>query len=186
MLECDASLAAIAAVLRQQDTNGDWHLVVYLSQTFNLAERNYEIYDRELLAIVRALEQWRHYLEGTGNQVQVLTDHKNLTYFRSPRRLNRRQARWQLFLSQFDLQLVHCPGRQLVQVDALTRKWPTHLLNDNVDEILLPNQLFASKPTIRNCIASVLLALIDTAIDPIPVVDEPMLLVDTTNRQLSK
>jgi hypothetical protein len=111
VLECDASLTATAAVLWQQDTNGDWHPVVYLSQTFNLAERNYEIYNRELLAIVRALEQWRHYLEGTGNQVQVLTDHKNLTYFRSPRRLNRRQARWQLFLSQFDLQLVHCPGR---------------------------------------------------------------------------
>jgi hypothetical protein len=137
VLECDASLAATAAVLRQQDANGDWHPVAYLSQTFNPAERNYKIYDRELLAIVRALEQWRHYLEGTGKQVQVFTNHKNLTYFRSPQRLNRRQARWQLFLSQFDLQLVHCPGRQLVQADALTRKWPIHLPDDNVDEILL-------------------------------------------------
>jgi hypothetical protein len=81
VLECDASLAATAAVLRQQDVNGDWHQVAYLSQTFNPAERNYEIYDRELLAIVRALEQWRHYLEGTGKQVQVLMNHKNLTYF---------------------------------------------------------------------------------------------------------
>jgi hypothetical protein len=186
VLECDASLAATAAVLRQQDVNGDWHPVAYLSQTFNPAERNYEIYDRELLAIVRALKQWRHYLEGTGKQVQVLTDHKNLTYFRSPQRLNRRQARWQLFLSQFDLQLVHCPGRQLVRADALTRKWPTHLLDDNVDEILLPNRLFASKPTLRNRIASVLLASIDTTVNPINVVEEPTLLVDTTNRKLPK
>jgi hypothetical protein len=90
MLECDASLAATAAVLRQQDANRNWHPVTYLSQMFNLAERNYEIYNRELLAIVQALEQWRHYLEGTGKQVQVLTDYKNLTYFRSPCRLNHR------------------------------------------------------------------------------------------------
>jgi deoxyuridine 5'-triphosphate nucleotidohydrolase len=172
--------------LRQQDANGDWHPVAYLSQTFNPAERNYKIYDRELLAIVQALEQWRHYLEGTGKQVQVLTDHKNLTYFRSPRKLNRRQARWQLFLSQFDLQLVHCPGRQLVQADTLTRKWPTHLSDDNVDEILLPNRLFASKPTICNRIASILLASIDTTVDPMPVVEEPTLLVDTTNGKLPK
>jgi hypothetical protein len=66
-LECDASLTATAAVLRQQDANRDWHPITYLSQTFNPVERNYEIYDRELLAIVRALEQWRYYLEGTGN-----------------------------------------------------------------------------------------------------------------------
>jgi hypothetical protein len=52
VLECNASLAVTAAVLRQQDANGDWHPVAYLSQTFNLAERNYEIYDRELFAIV--------------------------------------------------------------------------------------------------------------------------------------
>jgi hypothetical protein len=186
VLECNASLAATAAVLRQQDANRDWHPVAYLSQTFNPVERNYEIYDRELLAIVRAFEQWRHYLKGTGNQVQVLTDHKNLTYFRSPWRLNRRQARWQLFLSQFDLQLVHCPGRQLVQADALTRKWPIHLSDDNVNEILLPNQLFASKPTICNCVASILLASIDTSVDPILVVEEPILLVDTINRQLPR
>jgi hypothetical protein len=88
VLECDASLAATAAVLQQQDANGDWHPVAYLSQTFNPAERNYEIYDRELLAIMQALGQWRHYLEGTGNQVQVLTGYKNLNYFQSPQRLN--------------------------------------------------------------------------------------------------
>jgi hypothetical protein len=52
VLECDASLAATTAVLRQQDANGDWHPVTYLSQTFNPAERNYKIYNRELLAIV--------------------------------------------------------------------------------------------------------------------------------------
>jgi hypothetical protein len=57
VLECDASLAATARVLRQQDANRDWHPVAYLSQMFNPAERNYKIYDRELLATVQALEQ---------------------------------------------------------------------------------------------------------------------------------
>jgi dUTP pyrophosphatase len=71
-------------------------------------------------------------------------------------------------------------------VDALSRKWPTHLLNNNVDGILLPNRLFASKLTLRNCIATVLLISIDTTIDPTPIADEPVLLVDTTNGQLSK
>ena len=56
VIESDASLITTAAVLRQQDINGDWHPVVYLSQSLLPAERNYEIYDRELLAIVRALE----------------------------------------------------------------------------------------------------------------------------------
>ena len=92
LIESDASLFATAAVLRQQDVNGNWLPVAYLSQFFNPAEHNYEIYDRELLTIIRALEAWRHYLEGSPYPVRILTDHKNLTYFWSPKRLNRRQA----------------------------------------------------------------------------------------------
>ena len=52
-------------------------------------ERNYEIYDRELLGIVRALTEWWHYLEGSPHPVEVLSDHKNLTYFRTAQKLNR-------------------------------------------------------------------------------------------------
>ena len=76
--------------------------------------------------------------------VRILTDHKNLTYFRSPQKLNRRQARWHLFLSQFNYVLHHCPGSQLVQADALTRTThPTHTKNDNIDIILLTGDKFA-------------------------------------------
>ena len=57
-IECDASKYASGAVLTQQDSNGDRHPVAYLSKTFSETERNYEIYDRELLAIIRALEEW--------------------------------------------------------------------------------------------------------------------------------
>ena len=83
-------------------------------------QRNYEIYDRELLGIVRALETWRHYLQGSQFPTVILSDHKNLTYFRTAQKLNRRQARWSLFLSEFDLKLVHVPGSRMIQSDSLS------------------------------------------------------------------
>ena len=120
-IETDASKYASGAVLSQQDTNGDWHPCGYLSKSFNETERNYEIYDRELLAVIRALTEWRHYLMGSPHPVTVRSDHKNLTYFRTAQKLNRRQARWSLFLSEFDLHLVHVPGSQIIQSDSLSR-----------------------------------------------------------------
>ena len=87
-VESDASKFATGAVLRQADINGDMHPCGYLSQSLDAAQRNYEIYDRELLGIVRALEEWRHYLEGNPYPVRVLSDHKNLEYFRTAQKLN--------------------------------------------------------------------------------------------------
>ena len=78
----DASLIASGGILMQRDGNGDLHPCAYLSQTFSPAKQNYDIYDQELLAIIHALEHWRHYLQGTAHPVVLLTDHKNLTYFR--------------------------------------------------------------------------------------------------------
>ena len=80
----DASKYASGAILLQTDSNGEWHLCSYLSQSFSPAERNYDIYNRELLAVIRALKSWWHYLHGSPFPVQIVTDHKNLTYFRSP------------------------------------------------------------------------------------------------------
>src|SRR5271163_276798 len=113
-IETDASKFASGAILLQEDTNGDWHPCSYLSKSFNETERNYEIYDRELLAIICALTDWRHYLIGSPHVVTVLSDHQNLTYFRPTQKLNRRQARWSLFLADFNLQLIHLPGKQMV------------------------------------------------------------------------
>lgn len=143
LIESDASLFSTAAVLQQQDKNGDWKPVAYLSQLFNTAERNYEIYDWELLAIIRALEAWQHYLEGSPHSVQILTDHNYLTFFQSPQRLNRRQARWQLFLSQFNYILEHHAGTKLIQADAMTRmSAPPDAKLDNNEETLLPEEKF--------------------------------------------
>ena len=120
-VESDASKYATGAVLRQKDANGDWHPCSYISHSFTATERNYEIYDRELLGIICALETWPHYLLGSEHPTVILSDHKNLTYFRTAHKLNRQQARWSLFLSEFDLKLVHVPGSQMVQSDALSR-----------------------------------------------------------------
>ena len=65
VVKSDTSKYASGAVLRQQDNNGDWHPCAYLSKSFRPTERNYKIYDRELLAIIQALTDWRHYLIGS-------------------------------------------------------------------------------------------------------------------------
>ena len=97
-IESDASKVASGAVLTQLDSNGDRHPVAFMSKTFNDTERRYEIYDRELLGIIRALKEWRHYIQGSEHVTTIFSDHKNLTYFRTAQKLNDRQARWSLYL----------------------------------------------------------------------------------------
>ena len=121
-IESDASKVATGAVLTQLDSNGDRHPCAFLSKTLSPTERNYEIYDRELLGIVRALDEWRHYIQGSPHRTVVYSDHKNLTYFRTAQKLNRRQARWSLYLSAFDLHLIHIPGTKMILSDALSRR----------------------------------------------------------------
>ena len=134
VLEMDASLFASGAVLWQQDSNGDWHPCAYLSKSFNDTECNYDIWDRELLAVIRALTKWQHYLQGPPHTVTLLSDHQNLAYFRKPQQLNWWQARWSLLLTEYDLKLVHVPGTKMIQSDALSR-WPDLCLENNQDNI---------------------------------------------------
>ncbi len=86
-VEADASEGAVGAVLSQQQ-NGVWRPVAFMSKSLSVTERNYEIYDKELLAIMLALSEWRHYLMGTAKDVEIWTDHQNLQYFRLPQKLN--------------------------------------------------------------------------------------------------
>ena len=75
----NASKHAFVGVLFQMDSNREWYPCSYLSQLFNPAEQNYNIYDCELLAIIHRLETWHHYLYGSSFPVQVLTDHTAVT-----------------------------------------------------------------------------------------------------------
>ena len=72
--------------------DGLWRLVAFLSKSLNKMERNYEIHDKEMLAIIRGLENWRHWLGGTHFKFKIWTDHKNLEYFMKTQKLNYRQA----------------------------------------------------------------------------------------------
>uniref|UniRef100_A0A0W0G4W4 Pro-pol protein n=1 Tax=Moniliophthora roreri TaxID=221103 RepID=A0A0W0G4W4_MONRR len=128
----------------KQTLYGELHPCGYISHVFDSTERNYEIYDRELFAIIQALETWRHYLMEGPYLVTVLCDHKNLTYFWTAQKLNQQQARWSLILSLFNLKLVHVLGREMVQSDTLSQ-CEDHILNkdnDNEDIVLLPEWLF--------------------------------------------
>jgi hypothetical protein len=122
IMETDASDYVSAGVLSQYDDLGILHPVAFFSKKHSSTECNYEIYDKELLAIVRCFEEWRPELEGTPSPVKVITDHKNLEYFTTTKLLNRRQARWSEFLSRFNFKIVYRPGKQGGKPDALTRR----------------------------------------------------------------
>jgi len=102
-------------------------------------ERNYEIHNKEMLAVVRCLEVWRHFLEGTVVKFEIWTDHKNLEYFMKAQKLNRRQARWALYLSRFDFTLKHVLGSKMGKADSLSRRpdWKVGVEKDNKDEMLV-------------------------------------------------
>ncbi|VDC04529.1 unnamed protein product [Peniophora sp. CBMAI 1063] len=142
MVEADASDYAVGAVLSQLQ-DGTWHPIAFLSKTLNAAERNYEIYDKEMLAIMTALEEWRHYLLGTAEPFDIWTDHQNFTYFREARKLNRRQARWFTELQDYYFVLTHRPGKTMGKPDALSRDAVRNEgLHDNENVVLLKPELF--------------------------------------------
>jgi len=91
-MEVDASDYVMGGVLSMECEDGLWRPVAFLSKLLNETERNYEIYDKEMLAIVRGLENWRHLLEGVRFKFEIWTDHKNLEYFMKAQKLNRRQT----------------------------------------------------------------------------------------------
>lgn len=143
MVECDASDYAIGAVLSQKQSDDKWHPIAFYSHAMTKEERNYKIHDKELLAIVESLKEWKHFLRGTIETVEVLTDHANLRYFRTAQDLNRRQARWALFLEEFNIHLVHRPGRLSGKPDALSRRADhDDGSEDNKQQVLLPEEIF--------------------------------------------
>ena len=121
-IEVDALDYAMGGVLSMECEDGLWRLVVFLSKSLNETERNYEIHNKEMLAIIRGLEAWRHLLEGAQTKFEIWMDHKNLEYFMKAQKLNRRQARWALYLSQFDFTLKHVVGAKMGKADRLSQR----------------------------------------------------------------
>lgn len=115
-IECDASNVGIGAVLMQEG-----HPIAYFSEKLNGAALNYPTYDKELYALVRALQTWQHYL--LPKEFVIHSDHESLKYLRSQGKLNKRHAKWVEFLEQFQYVIKHKKGKSNVVADALSRRY---------------------------------------------------------------
>jgi RNase H-like domain found in reverse transcriptase/Reverse transcriptase (RNA-dependent DNA polymerase) len=151
VLLTDASAYGVGAILSQEggSTNPTdnkkprLHPVAYYSATFTETERNYDIYERELLAIMKAITHWRPYLIWTKEPFTILTDHTNLLHWKSPRKLNRRTAHWHGELQDYNFKLQHVPGKLHTAADALSR--PTGAdegKEDNQQMTMIPEAAF--------------------------------------------
>lgn len=121
-LDTDSSHYALGGVLYQKMEHEEEGVVAFISRSLNGPELNYTTTEKELLAIVYALQKCRTYL--LGNKVTVRTDHKALTFLKHCRFVSDRMLRWQLFLQQFNITVEHVKGSQNKVADILSRYPP--------------------------------------------------------------
>jgi len=122
ILETDSFDYVNDDILSQYDDEETLHSMIYYSKNLSLAECNYEIYDKKLLAIIRAFEHWRSELKLTELLIKMFTDHQALTSLMKDKELSRRQMRWVQKLVDFNFKIMYRSGKQNIKVDALTRR----------------------------------------------------------------
>jgi RNase H-like domain found in reverse transcriptase/Reverse transcriptase (RNA-dependent DNA polymerase)/Integrase zinc binding domain len=144
VVECDASGMATGGVLMQYDDNGVLRPVAFMSKKMTPAEVNYEIYDKEMLAIIRCVEEWNAQLVSL-QQFTIRTDHRNLAYFKEVQKLSERQVRWSQQLSKYNFILEYKPGKLNILADALSRREQDMPKNDD-DERIRSRQIQVLKP----------------------------------------
>ncbi|GJF00978.1 RNase H-like domain-containing protein [Phanerochaete sordida] len=119
-IETDVSGYATGGVIAQLNPNDKlWHSIAFRSQTMSTAERSYEIWDREMLPIIKALNDWCQFLEGLPKPFDILTDHQNLQYWRTTQNLTHSQARWACYLAEYNFCIIHKPGKTHYIADPL-------------------------------------------------------------------
>ncbi|XDV44694.1 hypothetical protein PO909_012935 [Leuciscus waleckii] len=138
-IKVDASTTGVGAVLSQRQGNpSTLHPCTFFSKKLSPAEQNYDVGNRELLAIKLALEEWRHWLEGATHPFEVITDHRNLEYLRDAKRLNTRQARWSLFFTRFNFTVSYRPGSKNIKADSLSQLYQPDSIPAPPETILPP------------------------------------------------
>lgn len=136
IVKVNISDSSVGAVLSQKESSGKLKPCAFFSEKFSHAEQNYDMGNHELLAIKLALEGWRHWLEWPAQSFIVCTDHRNLAYLRSAKRLNARQARWCLFFDRFDFTITYRPGSRNIKPDALSHQFNTS--DHSTDSTIIP------------------------------------------------
>jgi hypothetical protein len=122
IVETDASNYISASILLQYNDNRILYPITFCSKKYTLAEYNYKIYDKELIAIVRVIEELRTELEGVLYPIQVLSNYKKLEYYMSTKLLNHHQMYWAEYLSHFNFNITYYPGKGSGKPDALTHR----------------------------------------------------------------
>ena len=122
ILKTDASNQALESCLSQPDAERQLHPVAYRSRKFSGPELSYDVHDKELLAIVDAFEELQAYLEGSKHPIVVYSDHKNLSYFTTTKKLNRQQVKWAELLASYNFQIHYWKGSENRRAGVLSRR----------------------------------------------------------------
>ncbi len=159
MLEMNVLNEAIETCISQSNDKKRLHFIAYYSHKFTVAELNYEIHNKKLLAIVDSFKQWRVYLKESRHQIQVYTDHKNLLYFTITKVLNQRQIRWSKKLSSYNFQIQYWKRSENLKINVLSRR-ADHMtdksqinqtiLQQNQDDFIVYNRQNAATLRIYN------------------------------------
>ncbi len=130
-------------LITQSRADEPWHPVAYLFKSLLEPKYNYNIHNKELLAIIQALESWRHYLKVASHSIDIITNHKNLEYFINSQKLSGCQARWALFLTRFNYTLTHKSGTSN-HSNLLSRRadHKEGIEEDNSNQVLLDPKRF--------------------------------------------
>ncbi len=132
-------------VLSQYDDEDILHSVIFYSKNMILAECNYEIYDKELLIIIRCLKHWCFKLKCTNISIKIFINHLNLKYFMIIKELTQRQAKWAEKLSEYNFKIIYQLKKQNLKVDVLIRMSNVKSVEANNDWKLYQHQMLLSK-----------------------------------------